>query len=86
MDRAEYDAELARYIPGILELVYQGMLDDIKTVEQVAHQSYQGLETLDFQLLLDKNRYTDLNSLHICFPMRIRKATDVTANIEANMI
>ena len=26
----EYDANIARYIPGTLELAYQGMLDDIK--------------------------------------------------------
>ena len=62
------------------------MLDDIKTVEQVAHPSYKDLEIFDFQLLLDKSHYKNLNSLHICFPIRIRKATDATANIEGNMM
>ena len=60
----EYDADLARYIPGTLELSFQGMLDDIKTMEQVAHPSYKDLETFDFNLILDKNLYTNLNSLH----------------------
>ena len=27
----KYDADLAKYIPGLLELVFQGMLDDIDT-------------------------------------------------------
>ena len=40
------------------------MLDDIKTIEQVAHPSFKDLETFDFQLLLDKNLYTNLNSVH----------------------
>ena len=64
VDRGEYDDDVARYIPGTLELAFQGMLDDIKTVEQVAHPSYKDKETFDFQLLLDKNLYTNLNSLH----------------------
>ena len=62
------------------------MLDKIKTVEQLAHPFYKDKETFDFQLLLDKNHYTNLNSLHICFPIRIRKATDATVAIEANMV
>ena len=41
----EYDADHAKYIPGTLELALQGMLDDIKTMEQVAHPSYKDLES-----------------------------------------
>ena len=70
IDTSEYDANIAQYIPGTLELAYQGMLDDIKTIEQVAHPSYKDLETFDFQLLLDKNLYTNLNSVHFVFPIK----------------
>ena len=28
----EYDANIAQYIPGTLELAYQGMLENIKTI------------------------------------------------------
>ena len=69
----EYDANVARYIPGTLELAYQGMLDDIKTAEQVAHSSYKDLETFDFELLLDKNLYANLNSVHFVFPIKLKK-------------
>ena len=31
IDMGKYDADLAKYIPGLLELVFQGMLDDIDT-------------------------------------------------------
>ena len=48
VDMGEYDTDLARYIPGILELVYHGMLDNIKTVEQVAHPSYKTRKHLIF--------------------------------------
>ena len=86
VDRGEYDADVARYIPGMLELAFQGMLDDIELVEQVVHPSYKDKETFDFQLLFDKNLYADLNSFHFVFTLRIRKATDATAQIEANMM
>ena len=85
VDSGEYDADVARYTPGTLELAFQGMLDVTKTTEQVGHPSYKDKETFDFQLLLDKNLYTNLNSLHFVFTLRIRKAIEATAQIEANM-
>ena len=69
----QYDADLARYIPGTLGLAFQGMLDNIKTMEQAAHPSYKDLETFDFNLILDKNLYTNLNSLHFVFPIKFKK-------------
>ena len=82
----EYDAKITRYIPGTLELAYQGMLDDIKTIEQAAHPSYKDLETLDFQLLLDKSLYTNLNSVHFVFPIKLKKTTDINVGIGADLI
>ena len=82
----EYDANIARYIPGTLELAYQGMLDDIKTIEQVAHPSYKDLETFDFQLLLDKNLYKNLNSVHSVFPIKFLKNSDMNADISADLM
>ena len=74
VDRGEYDADPARYITETLDLAYQGMLDNIKTIEQVAHPSYKDKETFDFQLLLDKNLYTNLNSLHFIFYFENKKS------------
>ena len=38
-----YDADLAKYIPGLLELAFQGMLEDIDTKEKIAHPSYKDM-------------------------------------------
>ena len=35
----KYNADLAKYIPGLMDLAIQGMLDDIDTREKVAHPS-----------------------------------------------
>ena len=86
IDTGEYDAKIARYIPGTLELAYQGMFDDIKTIEQVAHPSYKDLETFDFQLLLDKSLYANLNSVHFVFPIKFFKKSDINAEIGADLI
>ena len=86
IDTGEYDANIARYIPGTLELTYQGMLDDIKTIYQLAHPSFKDLETFDFQLLLDKNLYTNLNSVYFVFPIKFLKKSDKNADIDAELI
>ena len=51
-ETAEYDTIIAKYIPGTLELMFQGMLEDINTKEQPAHISSKDMEHLEFQIML----------------------------------
>ena len=67
-----YDADLAKYIPGLLDLAIQGMLDDIDTREKVTHPSYKDKEQLDLQILLTENYYVNPSNIHICFPIKIK--------------
>ena len=69
----KYDTDLAKYIPGLLDLAIQGMLDDIDTREKVAHLSYKHKDQLDFQILLTENYYVNPSNMHICFPIKIKK-------------
>ena len=48
----EYDTDLAKYIPGMLDLVYKRIIENIDTKEQVAHIFYKDMETLEFQIML----------------------------------
>ena len=41
INMGKYDADLAKYIPGLLDLAIQEMLDDIDTRGKVAHPSYK---------------------------------------------
>ena len=68
-----YDKNLAKYIPGLLELAFQGMLEDIDTKEKTAHPSNKDMEQLDCQILLTENYYVNRNSIHICFQIKIEK-------------
>ena len=82
----KYDADLAKYIPGLLDLAIQGMLDDIDAREKVAHPSYKDKEQLDFQILLTENYYVNPSNIHICSPIEIKKKSDNTADIDADLI
>ena len=81
-----YDEDIVKYIPGLLELKFQGMLEDIDTREKVAHPSYTDMEQLNFQILLTDNYYINPNSIHICFPMKIKKKTNQNLDIDADLI
>ena len=67
-------------------LKFQGMLDDIDTSEKVAHTSYTDLEQLDFRILLADNCYVNPATIHLCFPMKIKKSTNNPSDIGSNMI
>ena len=86
INMGKYDADLVKYIQSLLELAIQGMLDDIDTKEKVAHPSYKYMEQLDFQILLTENYYVNPNSIHICFPMKIKKKSNNNADIGGHLI
>ena len=82
----EYDTDIVKYIPGRLELVYQGMLEDIGTKDQPAHISYKDMENLEYQMLLTNSYYINPNSIHISFPMKIKNATTKDTGIDFDLI
>ena len=49
MKTGKYDTDVAKYIPGVLEMVYQGMLEDIETKEKAAHSSYKAWNNSTFK-------------------------------------
>ena len=68
-----------------LDLVFQGMTERVKTIDQLADTTYKDKETLDLELILDKNYYTDLKSLHICFPVKFKILSNVAQDFVANL-
>ena len=79
--KLENDADIAKYIPGTLELVYQGILKDIDTKEQPAHISYKDMENLEFQILVTNNYYTNPNSMHIGKLKRLLTRVDIDPDL-----
>ena len=85
IERGIYDADIARYIFGTLDLVFQGMIQKIMTIEQLADTTYSDKEILDFELILDSNYYTNLKSLNLCFLIRFRKLSNAAHNLDADV-
>ena len=79
-----YDADIGRYIPGTLDLNFQGMIEKIIT-EQLANPFYKDKEVLDFKLMLDNNFCTNLKSLHICFPIHFKSLSNAAANLDSDI-
>ena len=52
INTGENDPDLAKYISGMLELVFQGMIENIDKREQVAHISYKDMESYNLKLCL----------------------------------
>ena len=44
------------------------------------------MEQLDFQILMTENYYVNPNSIHICFPIKIKKAANKAADIDNDLI
>ena len=77
----KYDADLAKYIPGLTDLPIQGMLDDIDTREKNAHDSYKDKKQLDFQILWKESYYVNPANIHLCFPIKIKKNLTMTMRL-----
>ena len=85
IEQGIYDKDIAHYISGMLDLVFQGVMEKIITIEQPVDTTYSDKEILDFQLILDNNYYTNLKILYICLPTRFRKLTNAAENLDADI-
>ena len=87
LNTGEYDGDLAKYIPGMLEFAFQGITENTDTKEKVAQIDVEmDLENLEFQIMLTNNYYTNPNSMHICYSMKIKKVTNESSDIDIDLI
>ena len=82
----KYDTDISRYIPVIVEMNFQGILEDTGAKEKVVHSSYTNMEELDFQIILTDNYYVNPCSIHLFFPMKIKKSTNEASDKDNDLI
>ena len=85
IEQGFYDVDIARYIPGTVDLVFQGTIEKIMTIEQPADTTYSNREILHFELILDNNYYINLKSLHLCFPIKFKELPIIACNLDADI-
>ena len=77
---------LIRYPPGLANISRQGQIYNIVPKKAYASSNYTDKKTLEFNILLASNTYTNYSSLMIVLPVQIKKGTNAAQNIDATMI
>ena len=65
---------------------FQGILENINARQKVVHPCYKDMEEIDFEVLLTDNYYRNLNSIHFCFPMKIKRATNEVNDVDGDLM
>ena len=85
-DQGKGPGELVRYIPGLTKPLFQGQIDGTQEKKAFADDTYKDLKTAEFTIQLSSNHYMNFNNVHIVFPLKIKKKTNVANDILATEI
>ena len=85
-DQGKGPGELVRYIPGLTKPLFQGQIDGTQEKKAFADDTYKDLKTAEFTIQLSSNHYKNFNNVHIVFPLKIKKKTNVANDILATEI
>ena len=65
--------DLIRYILGRTKPAYQGQLEGTLTKKFYADDTYKGHRVAEFNVKLTNNQYMNFHSVHLAFPVKIKK-------------
>ena len=80
------DYSLIRYLPGLANVSRQGQIYSIVPKKPYASSNYTDKKTLEFNILLASNTYTNYSSLIIVLPVQIKKRTNAVNNFFAHWL
>ena len=72
-EKKKAPGELIRYLPGLAKLLYQGQLKGTLLIKGYADDTYKDLKTAEFTIQLLANQYMNFHSVHLVFPLKIKK-------------
>ena len=80
--------DMLRYIPGLSQIAYQGQIHstEIKKKKKNVDDTYKNEKVIEFNIPLAANHYTNIQNMHICFPIKIKSALDNNNDIAAGVI
>ena len=85
-DKGKADASLATYIPALADVSTQRQIYSIVPKKAYAAQTYIDQKTLELNVILAANTYTNYSSMCVVLPIQIMKKTDETKNIDGTLI
>ena len=77
---------MLKYIPGLAKLGYQGQLYSTEIKRKYADDIYKGKKVTEFNVHLTANHHSNFQNVRLCFPMKIKSATDNNNDIAAGVI
>ena len=80
------DGDLVRYIPNILPVTRQNLINGIDQRQAYAADTYTDKKNLEFTIKLAPNTYTNYATMQIVLPIKFKKKSNKTADIDANLI
>ena len=86
IERGQAEGPLLRYLPGLAKPLYQGQIKGTIEKRAYADDTYKDLKTAEFNIQLSSNQYMNFHNVHLVFPMKIKKSTNVANNLTATDI
>ena len=86
IEKGQAEGPLIRYLPGIAKPLYQGQIKGTIEKKAYADDTYKDLKTAEFNIQLSSNQYMNFHNVHLVFPMKIKKSTNIVNNVTATDI
>ena len=86
IEKGTAESGMLKYLPGLVPPVYQGQLKGINERKAYADETYSGLKLAEFNIQLSNNEYMNFHNLHIVFPMKIKKKSNVANDLDNTLI
>ena len=85
-ETGKVSGKLVRYLPGLTKPLYQGQLKGTTERKAFADDTYEDLKVAEYTIQLSNNEYMNFQGVHLVFPMKIKKKSNVANNIRATQI
>ena len=86
VENGSAEGAMLQYLPGLAEPKYQGQIKGINERKAFADETYTAQKIAEFNIQLSNNEYMNFHNLQICFPLKIKKKTNVNNDIDNTMI
>ena len=83
IEKGQAEGPLVRYLPGLAKPLYQGQIKGTIEKKAYADDTYKDLKTAEFNIQLSSNQYMNFHNVHLVFPMKIKKRTNVANDLTA---
>ena len=83
IEKGQAEGPLVPYLPGLAKPLYQDQIKGTIQKKAYADDTYKDLKTAEFNIQLRSNQYMNFHNVHLVFPIKIKKRTNVANDLTA---